>query len=94
MGIMWSTQNTSNTCIPRCANTENKLTIDLPHLRYIKKVINTILHQFAKCSESVKLEPFRSFCTCYLFILLLSYTKGITFLYMNKYRDTIVTVII
>ena len=26
---------------------------------------NTILRQFAKCDESVKLELFRSFCTCY-----------------------------
>ena len=26
---------------------------------------NTILRQFAKCDESVKLEPFGSFCTCY-----------------------------
>ena len=26
---------------------------------------NTILRQFAKRDESVKLEPFKSFCTCY-----------------------------
>ena len=26
---------------------------------------NTILRQFAKCDESVKLELFRNFCTCY-----------------------------
>ena len=49
-------------------NPDSKVDVDMQRqMRTFYARSNTILHQFAKCDESVKLVLFGSFCSCYYY---------------------------